>query len=279
MGNDLVVKKQYNDSLMELESNQRLCKMLMQTPHFRKLGEEGIFAILIKAKSLNINPLDALGGLFYYVQGKVGMSSEMMATLVRQSGHSIVKDAKSDNTVCILHGTRKDNGDTWTVSFSMDDAKRAGLAKNMYEKYPAVMLYNRAMSMLARQLFPDVIKGCGYTPDELHEIKNNSQNSHQQIEPVMCNAELIEEKVVPTITQEQAEMLNLNFSLTSPEFKTKVMEWLKIKDEKDFVLAMKSKPSVQYEVFLGRMKDAANSYQMSLTDKPEAQIEVQREAA
>jgi hypothetical protein len=142
----------------------------MKTKHYQKMGEDGIFAIIQSSKSLGLNPLEGLNGALYYVQGKVGMGSETMNALIRKRGHSIVKDPKSDNTICILHGKRADTGDTWTVRFSVDDAKRAGLFKNMYDKYPGIMLYNRAMSMLARQLFPDIIHNAGYNKDELEEI-------------------------------------------------------------------------------------------------------------
>ena len=159
--------------LVEVESTQKMCQALLKTPHYAKMGSEGIFAIISKARSLGMDLIEALNGGLYYVQGKVGMPAESMAALIRQKGHSITKDAKSSNDVCILHGKRGDNGDTWIISFSMEDAKRAGLAKNMYEKYPGTMLYNRAMSFLARQLFPDVIRGAGYTFDELKEIATN----------------------------------------------------------------------------------------------------------
>ncbi len=172
MSKEIAIKEEVNfDSmLMDIENMQKMANKLMQSKHYQAMGEAGIFAIVQKAKSLGINPLEALNGSLFYVNGKVGMSTEMMACLIRQAGHSVCKDAKSDNSVCILHGKRRDTGDTWTVRFSMEDAKRAGLDKNMYLKYPGVMIYNRCMSMLARQLFPDVIKGAGYTMDELKEI-------------------------------------------------------------------------------------------------------------
>ncbi len=166
----LVKQDDFTTALQDMEQTQVMCERLLQTKHYQKIGAEGVYALVAKAKSIGISPLEALNGGLYFVQGKVGMSSETMASLIRQAGHSIVKDPKSNSDVCILHGKRKDNGDTWMCSFSMDDARRAGLAKNMYDKYPAIMLYNRCMSMLARQLFPDVIKGCGYTMEELKEI-------------------------------------------------------------------------------------------------------------
>ena len=160
MNNQLTIREEMSFDLIlkDVESMQNMCASLLKTKHYQQMGEAGLFAIVQKAKSLNLNPIEALNGGLYFVQGKVGMTAELMNSLIRQAGHSITKDPKSNETICILHGKRINNGDIWTVSFSIEDARRAGLLKNMYDKYPSIMLYNRAMSMLARQLFPDVIK-------------------------------------------------------------------------------------------------------------------------
>jgi len=191
--NQLAVREEVNFDviLKDVESMQKMCRELMKTKHYQKMGEDGIFAIIQSSKSLGLNPLEGLNGALYYVQGKVGMGAETMNALIRRRGHSIVKDPKSDNTICILHGKRSDTGDTWTVRFSVDDAKRAGLFKNMYDKYPGVMLYNRAMSMLARQLFPDIIHNAGYNKDELEEIGANKSS----FEPFKLPSEPFEEVV------------------------------------------------------------------------------------
>jgi len=187
MSNEIATQDDFARSLMEIEQTQKMCQQLMKTPHYAKLGADGIFAIVSKARSLGMSEIEALNGGLYYLQGKVGMPAETMAALIRQKSHSIVKDKTSSDSVCILHGRRADNGDTWTIKFSLDDAKRAGLLKNSYEKYPAAMLYNRAMSFMARQLFPDVIRGAGYTLEELKEIascKNDSSYEEVKIEDV-----------------------------------------------------------------------------------------------
>lgn len=160
----------FEKSLSLLDTFEPQCAALMKMPHFNKMGKEGIFAIIAKAKSLNIDPLDALNGGLYFVQGKVEMSSSMMNQLIRQCGHSVSKDPASTDTKCILHGKRKDTGDIWTESFSIDEAKRAGIYKGVWEKYPRDMLFARALSRLARQLFPDVIKGC-YVEGEISGAK------------------------------------------------------------------------------------------------------------
>lgn len=158
MSNELV-KKESQDVLADLQNTEQVVKALMASKHYAKMGSEGIYAIVQKAKSMGISPMDALSGGIYYVQGKCEMSSQMMNRLIRSKGHSIQKDPSSTNSCCILHGRRADNGDKWTVSFSIDDAKNAGLYKpnGPWQKYPDAMCFARALSMLARQLFPDVI--------------------------------------------------------------------------------------------------------------------------
>jgi len=221
MTNEIMKVEDSTEVVMrDIESIQALCQQLMKTKHYAAMGEAGIFAVVQKAKSLGINPLEALNGGLYYVQGRVGMSSEMMASLIRLRGHSITKDEKSDNGLCVLHGRRSDTGDTWTVSFSMEDARRAGLARGMYDKYPGVMLYNRAMSMLARQLFPDIIKGAGYTRDELVEITRSAP-------AVEATRDEVYEPEVKVITEEQGDELVELLSECEEEYREQVMSFLK----------------------------------------------------
>jgi len=167
MNNEVTVKKSEN-MVLEIQETQKMCQMLMSSPHYEKLGRSGIFAIVQKAKSIGVSPLDALNGGMYYVNGKVEMSATMMNQLIRMHKHSISKDKRSDSTICILHGKRADNNDTWVSSFSVDEAKQAGIFKNTWLRYPTDLLFARALSRLARQLFPDVIKGC-YVQGEISE--------------------------------------------------------------------------------------------------------------
>lgn len=217
--NKVITNTDFTNSLVAIESTQKLCEQLMKTPHYSKLGSEGIYAVLGKARSLNIDPLDALNGALYFVNGRVGMSTEQMACLIRQAGHSVTKDPKSTASCCILHGRRKDNGDTWSVSFSIEDAKRAGIYKEggPWGKYPDVMCYNRAMSKMFRQLFPDLSKGAGYTLDELKEIP---VDQNQVIEAEVTPAPQIE-----SISSDQADQLETMFKMV-PEYHAQVEKYL-----------------------------------------------------
>src|SRR5579862_8005956 len=112
MSNDLVVQLQ--NSITNVENMNTLSRKLFEMPHYKKLGLDGIFMVVTYANSLGIDALEALNGGLYNINGKIGMAAETMARLVRRAGHSIAKDPKSDDTICILHGKRKDNGDVWT---------------------------------------------------------------------------------------------------------------------------------------------------------------------
>lgn len=226
MKQELQIQQNWNPQLVmeDLSNTQKMCKALMQTDHYSRMGETGIFAIVQKAKALKLNPMDALNGGMYYVQGKVEMSSNMMIQLVRQAGHSVTKDKRSDDTVCILHGKRRDNGDTWTESFSIEDAKRAGIYKNTWQKFPRNMLFARALSNLARQLFPDVIGGC-YVEGEIsqapkltewNEVKEQESTDEVLDKNVDCNVISTEE--LKTLEDKLEQHLELKSSL---------MMWLK----------------------------------------------------
>ncbi len=196
-------------NLNAIEETQNICSALMRTPHYAKMGHEGIFAIVAKAKSLNVDPLDALNGGLYSVQGKVEMASQMMNLLIRQAGHSVRKDPRSDDNICILHGKRADNGDEWCESFSIEEARRAGIYKEhgTWGKYPRDMLFARALSRLARQLYPDVIKGC-YVEGEI---------PRQEKEPA--------QEVIQTITMQEADEL-ANLLDKVPDYKDVAVKFL-----------------------------------------------------
>jgi hypothetical protein len=215
MSKELSIREN-NSFLSEIESDRQAAEMLMATKHYQTLTKEGIFTIIRMSKALGIDPLIGLNKGFYFLQGKVGMYTELMAALIRRKGHSIIKDSKSTKDICILHGKRADNGDTWTIRYSVDDAKTAGLKKNMYDKIQEIMIYNRAMSMLARQLYPDIIMGMGYTPDEIHEIVDSEKDLKTG------DAEVVEEMASVEAIHELLHMIGR----TPADYQNKVIDFL-----------------------------------------------------
>lgn len=231
MSNELVIKSDFAAQLAEFDKIQDTCRKLMATKHYQQLGEAGVHGIMARAKALGIHPFEALNGGFICINGKIGLSTEMMAALVRQRGHSIRKDPKSTNECVILHGKRADTGDEWTCSFSKDDAIAAGLwGGPTWKKYPGVMLYNRCMSMLFRQLFPDLSLGAGYVEDELHEIAKTSPKNYPEAEKLpevqFEEVKKIEEKKSePVVSDEQAQEIEFMLNRCDPEYKKEVDDY------------------------------------------------------
>lgn len=233
--------QQSGDLIQDIQNTKTVADALIKTRHYQQLGVEGIFAVIQKAKSLNIHPMEALNGGLYYVQGRVEMSSQMMNQLIRSHRHSIRKDPKSNKNLCILHGKRADNGDVWSVSFGIEDAQRAGLYRqnSPWTKFPEAMCFARALSMLARQLFPDVIQGC-YVEGEIRDALD--KESMQEAPAAIAN---------PMITQEQVKVLQ-ELVNDDEEYRQKLFYFFKITDFGEL-------PAAQWDRILAAVKKHAQN--------------------
>lgn len=214
-----------NSVLVEIENTQKMCAQLMRTPHYAKMGEPGIFAVVQKAQSIGMNPLDALNGGMYFVQGKVEMSGQSMLALIRSKGHSVSMDPKSTDTKVIMYGKRCDNSDTWRVEFSVEDAKRQGIYRNQWEKMPKVMCMWRCVSQLGRFLFSDVLKGV-YVQGEIADAVPFDVPVNVETGEII-ETTLIEEPI-QKISLDQLEVLQNLRDKLSEEYVDKLMKWMKV---------------------------------------------------
>lgn len=130
-------------------------------------GKAGIMMKMLAARELGIPPFQALNGGLRIIQGSVEISARMMSAMIRRAGHHITIKEISDEG-CVLVGKRCDTGETQESSFTIADATKAGLVKpgGGWVKWPKDMVFARALSRLARQLFSDVI-GIGYVEGEI----------------------------------------------------------------------------------------------------------------
>ena len=142
----------------ELDIIQVMAKTAAESKYFDRMGGvAAIFSIALNAREMGIPVMTALHGGLVVVMGKVTMSAEMMNNLIRQKGHRL-EILEASSSVCRIKGTRKDTGESYSCSFSMEDAKKAGLNKSGggYDKHTDDMLFARCISKLKRRLFPDV---------------------------------------------------------------------------------------------------------------------------
>jgi hypothetical protein len=131
---------------------------------------ESVLACIMYGAELGLGPMQSLNSI-HVIEGRTAMSPELMRAMVARHGHRI-DVVENSNTVCEVKGVRADTGSTATVRWTMEDAKMAGLAgKNNWKTYPRAMLLARATSELCRIVFPDIIAGLSYTPEEVSSIE------------------------------------------------------------------------------------------------------------
>lgn len=130
---------------------------------------EAVFAAILFGEELGIGPMQSLNSI-HVIEGKPSMSPELMRALVARAGHRIdVKEASNDRVT--LWGKRCDNDSEATVTWTMDDAKQAGLAgRGAWKTYPRAMLLARSTSELCRMVFADVVAGLSYTDEEAASV-------------------------------------------------------------------------------------------------------------
>lgn len=171
MENQIVLKTNHLPQESEFQILLSLAKNAAMSGLYSGVGsEQKILMVLLAARELGIPPMQSLNGGLWNIQGKIEISGRLMNAMIRRAGHSIiVKECNSK--ICIMEGKRADSGDTFTAQFSIEDAIKAGIANRQnWKSYTEDMLYARAMSRLARRLFPDVI-GTAYVEGEIRDSK------------------------------------------------------------------------------------------------------------
>lgn len=123
-----------------------------------KTPEQAI-AIAIKGREIGVPMMQAFSHISV-INGKPSISAELMLALIYKNCRgAVVEYLQSSNDLCVVEA-RRPGGKKQRFTFSIDDAKRAGLAaKENWVKYPAAMLRARAVSAAAHAVFPDAIMG------------------------------------------------------------------------------------------------------------------------
>jgi hypothetical protein len=195
----------------EIQALEVIAKHAHDSKFFNNLGGlPGIFSIMLYAKELGVMPMQAVMGGMHSIMGKVQIAPQLMNAMIRKAGHKMKID--SNDQRCIIEGTRKDTGETCTVSFSIEDAKKAGLYKDNggWAKYPSDMCFARAISRLARRLFPDVI-GMAYVEGEVEA--DDEKETKSTIEAPTIDTEPSEAELSAAFKEKFKAIENMDFDL------------------------------------------------------------------
>lgn len=125
-------------------------------------------AVILTGSEVGLPPMASLAQVFV-VNGRPGMYGTGMRALILSRGHHI-RFAELTTTRCTIIGRRRGETNETSITWTLDDAVRAGLAgKPIWKQYPQDMLSGRATGRLARAIFADVILGIPYTVEELQD--------------------------------------------------------------------------------------------------------------
>ncbi len=137
-------------------------------------NEKEVFARIVAGAELGMKPLQALNGIAM-INGHPTLHSDSIPCIIMASGLVVGMKHKfsgeGDDIACTFYVKRKGVEEYQEWTYSLQDAKDAGLLNNpTWQKHLKKMLFNRARSWCLRNTFPDVI-GNIYTKDEAEEIK------------------------------------------------------------------------------------------------------------
>ncbi len=153
-----------------LSSAMTLAKAVAASKLFTKAygSPEAVLMSIMAGRELGISTMAALRSI-HIIEGKPSMSAGLMAALVLRAKSckqfEIISRTNESATISIWREGWKE---AKTITYSVDDARRAGLVKDGsgWVKNPADMCVARCQAIGARLGWPDILANV-YLPDEL----------------------------------------------------------------------------------------------------------------
>lgn len=147
---------------------------------------------------IGLQPLQAMQSIAV-INGRPAIWGDAMIALVKGSGllERIVEDVGDTSATCTV---KRRGEEEVSRSFSMEDAKRAGLAgkQGPWTQYPKRMLQMRARAWALRDIFPDVLRGV-FVAEEAQDMpreKDITAESEQIPAPATTRTEAVKAKLL-----------------------------------------------------------------------------------
>ncbi len=196
MGESMVVvaDKKGGIKLGSLAEVMQLAELLVKTEgfvpdHFKKdkfkrdkpkeQSINEVTAVILKGLELGLGPMGSLQGIYIF-KGKTGIYYDVIVGLLRREGYGVRWD-KTDEFIAKVVLTHPD-GTSFPYSFTIEQAKKAGLVKKakdgsettVWYTHRATMLRARAVTTAARSFAGGVMAGI-YEHDEILEIERKEK--------------------------------------------------------------------------------------------------------
>lgn len=127
-----------------------------------------VAACILFGDELGLGPMQSLAKIDV-IEGRAAPKAELARALVQGAGHEIWFEENTSQR-CTIGGKRRGSTREERVTWTMDDAKRAGLdGKQNWRKWPRAMLVARASAELCRNVFPDCLGGITLFAEEVSD--------------------------------------------------------------------------------------------------------------
>tara|TARA_R100000654_G_scaffold41242_2_gene67363 strand:+ start:359 stop:1264 length:906 start_codon:yes stop_codon:yes gene_type:complete len=111
---------------------------------------------LIVGQGLNLTPWESMCGL-HMINGKPVLGANLMAAAIKRSGKYDYRATSTNERCDIDFLDTRTNEVIGTTTWTLADAKRAGLTNQNWKKYPKAMLFARCISAGYREHCPDAL--------------------------------------------------------------------------------------------------------------------------
>ena len=111
---------------------------------------------LIVGQGLNLTPWESMCGL-HIISGKPVLGANLMAAAIKRSGKYDYRATSTNERCDIDFLDTRTNEVIGTTTWTLADAKRAGLTNQNWKKYPKAMLFARCISAGYREHCPDAL--------------------------------------------------------------------------------------------------------------------------
>jgi len=178
---------------MGLAEVQTLGALLAKSGYFQDAKDAAQACVKVLAgQELGLPPIASMMGISL-IKGKVTLSANLMAALIRQHGYDFrVERLEQDG--CTLSFLAKDGKELGKSTFTAKDAQAAGIRGDMYNKYPRNMYFARAISNGAKWFTPEIFGGVPvYSDGELGEAEGEVVQPEPAPQPAPVPARRVEE--------------------------------------------------------------------------------------
>ena len=171
----------------------KLANIAAKTGMFGVKSSDEAAVRIITGMELGLSPYQALRGI-HVLNGRPVLAADLMVAVCLSSDRCEYFSLIESTDAIATYETKRRGGQATKLSWTMEQAKKAGLAgRGTWAAHPAAMLRARCSAALARVAFPDLINGL-YDPDE-------AQDAAPSTEPTRVEA-VVAETVYVADTQE-----------------------------------------------------------------------------